>query len=306
MLTRNGIALVVLSGILLGAGWLLGAGDLYYPAAVGATLVVIAIGLVRLWPIGIEVTRTVEPNRLSAGETAAVHVEVRNVAAVATPVLELVDGVSGTDGARILLPRMAKRSHHRASYELPTQRRGRIEIGPVTISLTDPFGLARRTFDLGITAELTVYPQPVDTGPAPLIGSPDPRVHSASATPVSIGGEDFYTLRDYAPGDDLRRVHWPASAHSDDLVVRSDEVAWQSHCTILIDTRVDAMARAISPAPLPAAFLSKPNPQRLSRQILDRETAALKRAGVLLHNVQAGWLRQYRPGGHDRTSRLCP
>ena len=244
MLTRNGIGLTVLCGILVAAGWFLGVGDLYYPAAAGASLLVVALGLVWLRPIGIEVIRTVEPARVPAGDAATVHIELRNHNRLGTPVLELGDQVSGTDGTRMLVPRVARGSSHRARYQLPTRRRGRICLGPMVISLTDPFGLAKRRFGIPITADLTVYPRPVDTGPPPLTMSVDPRSHAGSATRVSVGDEDLYSLRSYAPGDDLRRVHWPASAHSDDLVVRQEEVAWQSHCTILIDTREDTMSPA--------------------------------------------------------------
>ena len=38
-------------------------------------------------------------------------------------------------------------------------------------------------------------------------------------------------------GDDLRRVHWPSTAHADELQVRRDEERWQGHLTVLLDTR---------------------------------------------------------------------
>lgn len=51
------------------------------------------------------------------------------------------------------------------------------------------------------------------------------------------GGEDFYTLREYQRGDDLRRVHWPSSAKTDQLMIRQLETPWQSRALVLLDVR---------------------------------------------------------------------
>ena len=51
------------------------------------------------------------------------------------------------------------------------------------------------------------------------------------------GGEDFYTLREYQRGDDLRRVHWPSSARTDRLMIRQLETPWQSRALVMLDVR---------------------------------------------------------------------
>lgn len=51
------------------------------------------------------------------------------------------------------------------------------------------------------------------------------------------GGEDFYTLREYQRGDDLRRVHWPSSARKDQLMIRQLETPWQSRALVMLDVR---------------------------------------------------------------------
>jgi uncharacterized protein (DUF58 family) len=68
------------------------------------------------------------------------------------------------------------------------------------------------------------------------------------------GGEDFYTLRAYQRGDDLRRVHWPYSARTDELMIRQLETPWQSRALVLLDIRSgsyesqDAFEKAVSGA----------------------------------------------------------
>jgi uncharacterized protein (DUF58 family) len=48
---------------------------------------------------------------------------------------------------------------------------------------------------------------------------------------------EFLALREYEPGDDPRRVHWPSSARRGELLVRVDEAAAPGRAIILLDTR---------------------------------------------------------------------
>jgi uncharacterized protein (DUF58 family) len=50
-------------------------------------------------------------------------------------------------------------------------------------------------------------------------------------------GMDFRGLREYEVGDDLRRVHWRSTARTGDLMLRQDEMPWETRSTILLDTR---------------------------------------------------------------------
>jgi uncharacterized protein (DUF58 family) len=70
--------------------------------------------------------------------------------------------------------------------------------------------------------------------------------HSSAHHPRALlgSGEDFYALRPYEVGDDLRRVHWASSARFDDLMIRQDEMPWQTRSTILLDIRTRAHTAA--------------------------------------------------------------
>ena len=63
-------------------------------------------------------------------------------------------------------------------------------------------------------------------------------LHGAIANPNVLGqqGDDFYALREYVVGDDLRRVHWPPPL-GDELMVRHDEMPWQDRTTVILDVR---------------------------------------------------------------------
>jgi uncharacterized protein (DUF58 family) len=50
-------------------------------------------------------------------------------------------------------------------------------------------------------------------------------------------GEDFYALREYQTGDDLRRVHWSSSARVDRLMIREEVDPAASRVALIGDLR---------------------------------------------------------------------
>jgi uncharacterized protein (DUF58 family) len=81
----------------------------------------------------------------------------------------------------------------------------------------------------------------------------DPHAGADHPTALGRGGEDFYGLREYQVGDDLRRVHWKSVARTGELMIRQDEMPWQGRATVVLDLRLavhDAasLERAISAA----------------------------------------------------------
>ena len=77
---------------------------------------------------------------------------------------------------------------------------------------------------------VALLPLPYTLGDDPLAGAEQPN-H------LGRTGEDFYALRPYVVGDDLRRVHWPSTARTGELLVRQDEQPWQGRVTVLLDVR---------------------------------------------------------------------
>jgi uncharacterized protein (DUF58 family) len=118
-------------------------------------------------------------------------------------------------------------------------------------------------------------------------------------------GLDFYGVRDYQPGDELRRIHWPATAHHNRLTVVEFERGASENVAVLLDTRagsefgtgVDTTLEVgvrvaasvirwalVSDATGFIAADSAKGPQSLSVERLDQEYQALE----LLARVTAG------------------
>jgi uncharacterized protein (DUF58 family) len=238
VITARGWTLLIGSGVLWVAGHLLGAVDLYVLGTGGAALVGLAMLLARLPGPRLDVRRELHPPRVYAGTESRVELIVSNAGSRRTAVFGLRDPFDGgRRQARFLVSPLAPGESARAAYRLPTERRGIFTLGPLEASVTDPFGLAARTLRVAGASELTVYPRIDSIAPLPHTRGDDPLSGADHPTGVALSGEDFYALRAYEVGDDLRRVHWPSTARLDELMIRQNEMPWQARVTVLLDVR---------------------------------------------------------------------
>lgn len=219
-------------------GRLLALTELYILGAVALALVVVATLSVRRSLPPLVVERVIAPPRVHRGGDSRVELRVGNGGRRRSPLLDLHDPVAGTVGANMALAPIDAGGHRAVSYRLPTDRRGLLDIGPLTATRTDPFGVASRRTEVTGETHLTVLPtiEPLHRLPeAP--GRDDPLSGTSRPHVVRPGGGEFASLREYVAGDDLRRVHWPSSARAGDLLVRQEDPPWQDHLTLVLDAR---------------------------------------------------------------------
>jgi uncharacterized protein (DUF58 family) len=237
VLTRQGWLCVWGGVTLVIVARMLGIGELYVFGAVAFGLVAVAALYVRFTRLDLQVDRVVHPARVHAGQPSRVEVRIRNLRRKETPVLRLRDPVTGTAGAELLVPPLDQGAASVASYRLPTDRRGVIQVGPLRVEVSDPFGLAQASTNASPRVEVTVYPRVDDVRPVPFTSGNDPLAGVLHPNALGRTGDDFYALRPYVVGDDLRRIHWPSTARHDDLLVRQQEQPWQGRTTIVVDVR---------------------------------------------------------------------
>jgi uncharacterized protein (DUF58 family) len=258
VLTRTGWLTAVLAIVAGVAGRLFAIVELFVIAAVLGSLVLITLAWVRMTAVRLRVSRVVTPARVHAGESTRIEVSAKNTGAGRTPVLHLSDPVAGTRGARLHLAPLRGNDTAQAAYRLPTDKRGVVNVGPLQLEIADPFGLARRRAIAAPVQSVTIYPH-VDTIRVPSLGG-DEDPHGAAIRTNKLGqtSEEFFALRQYVLGDDLRRVHWKSTARSQELMVRQDENPWQDRTTVALDVRPGsydeaAFERAVSAAASVAA-----------------------------------------------------
>lgn len=253
MLTRQGWIVTGAAVVIVAAGRLFGIFELYLLAAAGVALVVSSVLHVRFATLRLDVDRVLHPPRLHAGAPSRVELRVTNRSTRRTPLLTLRDPVGEGRSARVLLAPLGSGQTVRAAYQLPTDRRGVLPIGPLDVEVGDPFGMATLATRAAGATELTVWPAVDEITPLPHTQGDEPHGGVDHPNALRASGQDFYALRPYTVGDDLRRVHWASTARRDELMVRQDEMPWQGRATILLDTRRGAYGgpafeRAVSAA----------------------------------------------------------
>jgi uncharacterized protein (DUF58 family) len=197
----------------------------------------------------ITVRRRLSTNRVAPGQRVTVELEIENHAATLSSFMLLEDRLPPALGrpARLVLTGIPARNRQRVSYSLVPQTRGRYPLGPLVVDISDPFALTKLRVEFDERDRVIVTPE-VETLEGG-IGSP---FGSGSGQSVSRHlfrtGEEFFTMRPYQTGDDLRRIHWPSVARTHELMIRQDESARRSSAMLFLDTRASALGQNHSPA----------------------------------------------------------
>ncbi|MDF2442675.1 MAG: hypothetical protein JWR01_878, partial [Subtercola sp.] len=207
-----------------------------------------AVG-VSLHRLPLTVDRRFTPELAAAGSEVNVRLLVRNRGFFAVPHAVWFDraGAPLVAGARAPFPRLRRSSGRFGGaslsdggdgesavfdYELEASHRGQHPVGPLTLLLSDPFGMVIRTVRIGGPDVLTVTPSTV-----PLPRGSVRLASGAGSAPASrqLGGagEQDVISRKYQTGDSMRRVNWSATARFGELMVRQDDQQNDQHAVVI-------------------------------------------------------------------------
>ena len=237
-MTGRGWAILAAAVVCIGAGRVLGLEDVFLIGTGLVVMLAVAWVYVRVIRTHVAAARRLLPSRVHAGSSSRVELTLTNRGRRRSPVLTVRDPFDrGARSARFLVAPLAPGEVGRAAYRVPTDQRGVFDLGPLEVSVSDPFGLAAAVTPAAPLTRLTVYPRIDDIPPPPLGQGDDPMAGADHPRALSGGGSDFYALRPYVRGDDLRKVHWPSTAKAGDLMLRQDEMPWQARSTLVLDTR---------------------------------------------------------------------
>ncbi len=174
--------------------------------------------------------------RAQQGDRLNVEVVLRAQRSVSTFILEERIPPKLGRSVRVPVARLPAGSAVSHKYSVRCARRGVYEIGPLVAITGDPLGLTQSEHQVADKFELLVHPRIQEVSDRPLTRQfEDPPIRPPVSKPFPTGLE-FYGMREYKPGDDLRRIVWRASARMGKLMVREAEQGITDHITIIVDT----------------------------------------------------------------------
>ncbi len=208
---------------------------------------------------GVDVTRETKSNRAQVGQTLVERVRIRNTSRFPKLWVEAIDhsDMPGHQISRVvnLNPNDAN------SWKVETwcSRRGRFQIGPLTLRSGDPFGLFPMETVVPDVRDLVVYPAVIDlvgfrlpVGDLP--GGSATQRRTQFLTPNASG------VRQYMPGDSFNRISWKSTARTGQLMVKEFELDPTSDIWIVVDMDMRHHARAnVSQTMQARAMLNSPD-----------------------------------------------
>jgi uncharacterized protein (DUF58 family) len=268
------------------AGLVLHYAELIAIGAAGVVAAGAALALVARAP-RVTVSRTIEPTKVTRNSPhgAVAHVVVRGGSRRTVPAMAARD-LAGPGAFPFPVPRLRRGQVSEVPVPLPVARRGLISSGPLLVDRDDAFGLAHRTLNTGGASVLYVRPRAV---PLPEVSASLARsVDGPQSDNTTEGTLAFNSLREYVPGDELRHVHWRASAHANKLVVKQHVDMAYAAVAVVLDAfcpgGADAFDVAVDCAASVAVIAAR---QRQPLQLLDGSGQSLLPKTVARRGVTA-------------------
>ena len=237
-LTTRGRSFLAAGAAAAGCAYALGQPDLLRVGFLLMVLPVVCVLVLHRTRTRVAVRRQLTPARIAAGTEARVTLLLENAGRSPSGLLLLQDRVPYVLGTRprFMLDRVEPGGRREVSYRVRAELRGRYPMGPLQVRLADPFGMAEIDRSFGGQDLLTVLPR-IEALPPVTLGGEIGGPGEGGQRTVALSGEDDVIPREYRHGDDLRRVHWRATAHRGALMVRREESPLRARCTVLLDTR---------------------------------------------------------------------
>ena len=121
------------------------------------------------------------------------------------------------------------------------KRRGLFTLGPWTVRMQDPFGLFTVTQRYEQTRSLLIVP-PVVELPSVVLPRGVATGRAVARQPAADLTLNVSATRPYAPGDPLRRIHWPSSAHHNILMSKTFDAEVSGDLWIVLDLDAEVQA----------------------------------------------------------------
>jgi uncharacterized protein (DUF58 family) len=250
----------------------------------GLLLIALAWLLTTFSLYGIKVERRARSLRAAVGDIFEEQYEINNTSRIPKLWLELTNEttIPFATGSRVLT---LIRSRQKRAYTARTWliSRGGFALGPTRITSGDPFGIFRISREIPAKGSLVVLPMIVPISeflspPGLLPGGQVIRRKSQDVTPHASG------VREYVPGDPVKRIHWPTTVRRNQLMVKEFEKDPQAEVWLFLDTHrsvhISKPGETFEPPPADDLFLVRRRKVKLPPSTLEY---AISVTGSLAH-----------------------
>ncbi len=147
--------------------------------------------------------------------------------------------ISRKQGARVKeqsLPALPPNGDGEVLVETVPSNRGHLRLTGLTITCPDPFCLFKSSVTIPAQQSVLVLPKRY---PLPHIQLPGARTYQPGGVALasSVGdSEEFISMRDYRPGDPLRRIHWKSWAKTGKPIVKEYQDEFFVRHALILDT----------------------------------------------------------------------
>ena len=223
--------------ILVGlAGWIV-TGLFVYARL--AYLGILLLSGAAIWTVlsmsGVRLRRDTRTLRASMGDVFEEHFEIKKDAWPGCAWLEVLNQSSlpKAAGSRLLTRIGAHQLRYYSARTLLT-RRGAYLLGPTTLTSGDPFGLFTMRKMVTARNTLVILPMtfPIPTFPPPPGLLPGGKAIRQRTFDVTSHAAE---VREYVPGDPMKRIHWPSTAHRGQFMVKEFEQDPQADIWLFLD-----------------------------------------------------------------------
>lgn len=228
------LELLIVAAVLVIAAFSTGLPFLFYLLYLAILVIGGSYVLVRLGLADLEAGYVVSQLHGHVGDKMRVTYTLRNGSRLPKLWLEIHNPTTlpgGLPGRAITL---AGRSERSWLIRVPLSRRGHFRIEPLHIRTGDPFGFFEASATVGQGVAVVVYPrlEPLPRWRLPasaLEGSRVSPVRTLQRTPLAT------TVRPYAPGDSMNRIHWKSTARHGEIQVKEFDLEQTADAWIVLD-----------------------------------------------------------------------
>ena len=224
----------IIAGVLVVAAFSTGEQFLFYLLYLGILVLGGSYVAVRLGLTDLEAGYAVSQLSGHVGDQMRITYTLRNGSRIPKPWLEVHNPTTlpgSLPGRAISLGGRSERSW---LVRAPLTRRGHFRIEPLHIRTGDPFGFFEASATVGQGVSVIVYPklEPLPAWRLPaasLEGSHASPERTLQTTPL------VSTVRPYAPGDSMNRIHWRMTARHGEIQVKEFELEQTADAWIVLD-----------------------------------------------------------------------